>query len=138
MVIAIIAIVAAVAAPRFGQAAARYHIDLAARRIAMDLALAARQARNAGTTRTVTFSAAGTQYTISDLAGFESSGQPYLVDLQAEPYRCRIDSADFGGDRLVRFDAFGRADSGGQVALKAGDYTRTVTLDAVSGKATIQ
>ena len=138
MVIAIMCIVAAIAVPRYAQAAARYHIDVAARRIVQDLTLASRQARNAGASRTVTFNATGTQYTISDLAGLDKAAQGYRVDLLAEPYCSRIDSADFGGDRAVIFNGFGQADSGGQVVLKSGDLTRTITLDAASGKASVQ
>lgn len=138
MVIAIMGIVAAVAAPRYAQATARYRINVAARRISQDLALASRQARNAGASRTVTFTAAGTQYTISDLAGLVRASQSYRVDLLAEPYCSRIDSVDFGGDRVVVFNGYGVADSGGQIVLKSGALTRTITFDAASGKATVQ
>ena len=138
MVVAIMAIVAAIAAPRYGQAAARYRIDVAARRIAQDLSLASRQARNAGASRTVAFNAAGTQYTISNLSGLDKAAQGYRVDLLAEPYCSRVDSADFGGDGTVVFNGFGQADSGGQVVLKSGNLTRTITLDAASGKASVR
>ena len=138
MVVAIMAIVAAIAAPRYGQAAARYRIDVAARRIVQDLALASRQARNAGASRTVTFSVTGNQYTISNLAGLDKAAQGYQVDLVGEPYCSRVDSANFGGDRTVVFNGYGQADSGGQVVLKSGGLTRTITLDAASGKASVQ
>ena len=138
LVIAIIAIVAALAAPRFARSAARYHIDLAARRIVQDLSLASRQARNAGATRTMVFDGQQEQYSISDIAGLGRREQPYRVNLQAEPYGCGIDSVNFGGNETLTFDAFGRADSGGQVVLKVGDFTRTITFDADSGKASVQ
>ena len=138
MVVAIMAIVAAIAVPRYGQAAARYRIDVAARRIVQDLSLASRQARNAGAPRTVAFNAAGTQYTISGLAALDKAAQGYQVDLLAEPYCSRVDSANFGGDGTVVFNGYGQADSGGQVVLKSGSMTRTITLDAASGKASVQ
>jgi len=138
MVLAIMGIVAAVAAPRFGQAAARYRADVAARRIAKDLALASRDARNAGASRTLAFDSSGGAYTISGLAGLQKSAQPYRVDLSAEPYRTRADSVDFGGDGEVTFNGYGVADSSGRVVLKSGDITRTVTFDAASGRAGIQ
>ncbi len=138
MVIAIMSIVAAIAVPRYGQAAARYRVAVAARRIAKDLALASRHARNAGASRTLTFHSAGGEYTISGLAGLEKSAHPYRVDLSAEPYRTRVDSVDFGGDGEVTFNGYGVADSSGQVVLKSGDITRTITFDADSGRATVQ
>ncbi len=138
MVIAIMGIVAAIAVPRYGQASARYRIDVAARRIVQDLALASRQARNAGASRTLAFNAAASQYTISNLSGLDRAAQSYQVNLLAEPYCSRVDSANFGGDVTIIFNGFGQADSGGQVVLKSGNLTRTITLDAVSGKATVQ
>jgi len=138
IVVAIMSIVAAIAVPRYGQAAARYRIDVAARRIAQDLWLASRQARNAGAPRTVAFNIAASQYTISNLAGLDRAAQSYRVDLLAEPYCSRVDSADFGGDVTVVFNGYGQADSGGQVVLRSGGFTRTITLDAASGKARVQ
>ena len=138
MVVAIMGIVAAIAAPRYAHSIARYHIDVAAKRIVNDLALASRLARNAGAERTLSFNDDGTQYTISDLAGLEKSAEPYRVDLQAEPYCTRAESVNFGGKSSVTFDAFGQADSGGEIVLTSGDFTRTITLDANSGRATVQ
>jgi len=138
MVLAIMGIVAAIAAPRYGQATARYRTDVAARRIAKDLALASRCARNAGASRTLAFDSSGGEYTISGLAGLEKSAQSYRVDLSAEPYCTHVDSVDFGGDGKVTFNGYGVADSSGQVVLKSGDITRTITFDAASGRATVQ
>jgi len=138
MVVAIMSIVAAIAAPRYARAAARYRIDVAANRIIHDFALASQQARNAGASRTVAFNVAASQYTISNLAGLDRAAQSYRVDLLAEPYCSRVDLADFGGDAAAVFNGYGQADSGGQVVLKSGVFTRTITLDANSGKATFQ
>ena len=45
---------------------------------------------------------------------------------------------DRDGDGTVVFNGFGQADSGGQVVLKSGNLTRTITLDAASGKASVR
>lgn len=137
-VLAIVAIIAAVAAPRFGRAAARYHVDVAARRVVQDFAYASRQARNAASGRTVAFNVGAGRYTVSGVAGLVRAADVYTVELGAEPYRSTVDSADFGGSLSVTFDAYGQPDSGGKVVLTAGEFTRTITLDANSGKATIE
>lgn len=138
MVLAIMGIVAAIAAPRFGQASARYRIDVSARRICKDLALASRAARNAGASRTLQFDESGNGYTISSIAGLQKHSDTYRVDLSLEPYRSRADSIDFGGGRKIIFNGYGQADSGGTVVLKAGDITRTITFDQASGRASVQ
>jgi len=142
MVLAIMGIMAAIAAPRFGQASARYRADVAARRICKDLGLASRAARNAGASRTFKFERSGGAYTgaytISSLAGLVKSSDTYRVDLSADPYRSQVDSVNFGGSRKVMFNGYGQAGSSGTIVLKSGDLTRTVTFDATSGKASIQ
>ncbi len=142
MVIAIMGIVAAVAAPRFGRASARYRADVAARRVCKDLALASRAARNAGASRTLKFERSGGAYTgaytISALAGLEKRSDTYRVDLSAEPYRSQADSVNFGGARKVIFNGYGLAGSSGMIVLKSGDITRTITFDATSGRASSQ
>ena len=138
MVLAIMGIVAAIAAPRFGQASARYRADVAARRICKDLAMASRAARNAGASRTLKFESSGAAYTISSLAGLEKHSDTYRVDLSAEPYRTRADSVDFGGDGQVTFNGYGQADSGGTVVLKSAEITRTITFDQAGGRASVQ
>jgi len=130
MVLAIMGIVAAIAAPRFGQASARYRADVAARRICKDLDLASRAARNAGASRTLKFEKSGDAYTISSIAGLQKSSDTYRVDLSSEPYRGRADQVTFNG--------YGQADSSGTVVLKCGDITRTITFDQAGGKASVQ
>ena len=138
MVVAIIGVLAAIAAPRYGRAIARYRADMAARRIAADLALAGRAARTAGASKTVSFSVAGAEYTIPGLPSLRDSTADYRVVLSDSPYQAAVVSADFGGDADVAFDGYGTPDSGGSISIQVGEYTKTVVLDAGSGKATIQ
>jgi prepilin-type N-terminal cleavage/methylation domain-containing protein len=138
LVVAIFAILAAIAAPRYGRAAARYRAEVAARRIAADVALARKSARSAGAERTVTFSVDCDEYSIAGLAGLRDSSTDYRVDLTAGPYEARILVADFGGDAKLVFDGYGTPDSGGHVRVQVGEAVRTVVFDANSCEATIQ
>jgi prepilin-type N-terminal cleavage/methylation domain-containing protein len=138
MVVAILAVAAAIAAPRYAQATARYRCRVAARRIAEDLALASRSARTAGAARTVTFSSAGGAYTIAGLPDFRNPAADYRVDLAGEPYCARLLSARFaGGGPVVVFDGYGTADSDGTVDVQVGGAACTVVFSAVTGKASV-
>jgi prepilin-type N-terminal cleavage/methylation domain-containing protein len=138
MVVAILVVAAAIAAPRYAQATARYQARVAARRIAEDLALAARSARTAGAARTVTFSAPGSVYTIAGLPDLRNPATDYRVDLSVDPYRAKVSSASFAaGGPVVVFDGYGTADSDGTIAVQVGTAACTVVFSAVTGKATV-
>ena len=138
MVVAILAIVTAIAVPRFGRATARYRADVAARRIANDLNLARKSARTAGADRTVTFSSRDHEYSIAGLPSLDDPTADYRVELSGEPYLARIVSIDFGGKKTLTFDAYGQADKSGTVRVQVGETIKTVTLDANSCEATVQ
>jgi prepilin-type N-terminal cleavage/methylation domain-containing protein len=137
-VLLVLAIVGAMAAPRFAEASGRQRVDAAARRIAADLALARRQARTAGAAQSVTFTPALNDYELAALQSLENSKDPYIVELDRAPYDATLYSADFGGKVEVTFDGYGVPDSGGTVEVRVGPFSRTVTLDIDSGEASIE
>jgi prepilin-type N-terminal cleavage/methylation domain-containing protein len=138
LVVAILVVLAAIAAPRYARATCGYRAEAAARRIVADLALARRSARNAGARRTVSFSTESHEYAIAGLPGLNDPAQGYRVVLADRPYEARVVSADFGGDAELVFDGYGAADSDGQVVLQVGDVRKTVIFTAASGRGTIQ
>lgn len=138
MAIAVIAIVAAIATPRYANALTRYRAEAAARRVAADLELARQTAKSTSSSRTVAFNPAQHSYVIPDVREFDSAGTTYRVQLQDPPYQAQIVSVDFGGDAVLTFDGFGIPDSGGFVILQAGDYQYTVVVDPETGAAEVQ
>jgi Tfp pilus assembly protein FimT len=130
LVIVTIGIVAAMAAPRYARALSNYRARTAAQRVAADLAAAAAEACASSSTRAVRFDVAAGTYRVG------AAGE--VVRLAAEPYGAALVSANFGGDDAVVFDGYGAPDSGGTVVVRSGDFTRTVTLDAATGRATVQ
>jgi prepilin-type N-terminal cleavage/methylation domain-containing protein len=138
LVLAMIGVVAAIAAPRFARANNGYRADLAARRIVADLAYAARKARAASKPYTVTFNTAAASYQLVNVSDIDRSTQPYVVKLAAEPYGVRMTSASFGGAPQATFDGYGMPTSAGTVVVRAGDAVRTVTLDAITGRVVVQ
>jgi type II secretion system protein H len=138
LVLAILGIMAAVAVPRYATAASRYRCDAAARRIAADFALAQSQARTTSKGQSITFNLAASSYRMAGMASLNRTSGDYTVDLTDNPYCATLVSADFGGAPTVTFDAYGGPSSGGKVIVQAGSVQKTVTLNAYTGRVTVQ
>lgn len=138
LVAAIIMVVAAIAAPRFGTASGRYQADLAARRIVADLDLARSHAKASSATCTVGFDVATETYTLEGVASLDGGASHYTVDLTLGPYDAGLVWVDFGGNVKVAFDGWGLPNAGGTVVVAAGGQQRTIVLNAETGEATVQ
>ncbi len=138
IVVAILALLSAMAVPRFANSLAKQRARSAGHRVAGDLAYAKRQARIRGQACTVEFDPAASRYVLRQIQGIDHKGLEYTVSLSDPPYRARFISVDFGGDALIRFDGFGTPDSGGAVLVEAGTQLCTVTLDAGTGECTVE
>ena len=138
LVMAIIAVLFSVAAPRYHGALSRYHADAAARRVVADLHAARSAARQTSHSHTVAFDSDADQisYTLPSLDQRQSEVQ--VTHLAADPYMAAIVSADFSGMAQVTFDGFGMPSSGGTVVIASGGQTRSIVLEPTSGKAAIQ
>jgi prepilin-type N-terminal cleavage/methylation domain-containing protein len=138
MVIALIGIMAAIALPRYGTSLSRYRAELAAKRIAADLALVQHRARVAGTSRTAIFHVASSTYRLNAIADFKKPGAEYTVNLTQSPYVANLVAVNFGGDSSIAFNGHGLPDSGGTVTVISGTIQRLITIDPITGGATIQ
>jgi len=136
IVVLIIGILTASAAPRMAGAIRTSRLDAACRRITADLAWARQSAINKSTAQTVQFTPASGSYTLALAADLDRPAAAYVVTLTSAPYSCTLVSATLGADTNVVFDRFGRPDSGGTIVVGAGSSTKTVTLDANTGLAT--
>jgi type II secretory pathway pseudopilin PulG len=140
----IIGIVSAGAVSRWGVSVQRYRADAAARRIAQDIQLTQASARKSGTNQTIAFDPDAEAYRVSGQLNLERRTGTYGVILTEEPYECVITSAAFNSngtsdaeDQSLVFDRFGRPDSGGSVVINAGGFSRTITVNAVTGQVTL-
>jgi prepilin-type N-terminal cleavage/methylation domain-containing protein len=131
-VITITAIMAAIAAVKFGAATSRYRVDRAARQIAMDLATARTEACTTSRSRSVAFDASTDQYTISSTGGPLSNT---TVHLSNTGYTVDLTSASFNSGSTVTFNGYGSPSAGGTVTIRSGPYEKIITLDASSAKA---
>ena len=137
LVSAIIMIFAALAAPRYGRAAARYQLDLAARRVASDLRLAQSYAKTTSSSRTVCFYPATERYQLQNVPAPDGAAGDYVVVLSAEPYRVDLVSAGFSESSLITFNGWGLPLAGGTVILSANAQQKTIAVDGVTGQVSI-
>ncbi len=133
----IIASVAAIAMPRYGQALARFEAAAAARRVVAEVDRARQHARASSRQVILTFDTNADTLTNAGLPDPDRPGQPYRVELNAAPYRADLTGATFGGGVALAFDGYGVPEKTGSVTLTRGDITRTVLIDG-AGKAVVE
>jgi prepilin-type N-terminal cleavage/methylation domain-containing protein len=136
VVIFIMSILTAIAAPAFYDSLLFYRVESAARRVKADLELVRQTAKLTSATQSATFG--GAAYTTSaGVAAFDRPAESYAVNLAAAPYHLTNVAADFEGDDTIAFDGYGTPSASGTVVLTAPNHQCTVTLDADTGEITI-
>jgi type IV fimbrial biogenesis protein FimT len=130
VVMLIMGILAAVAAPRYSHALASYRVNAAANRVAADLRMVRQYARKSSIVQTLQFDAVSDAYLAASMPDLDRPGNAYAVNLGTSEYLTDVVAATFGGGATVQFDIFGRPDQTGGVVLQSGSRTRTVTIDA--------
>ena len=135
IVLLIIGILTAVAAPAFFDSLLFHRVESAARRVKSDLELARTQARLTSATQSVTFT--NSKYAISNTASLDKPNAIYTIDLTKQPYSLDSATADFSSAQTVSFDGYGTPSSGGTVVLAAKSHKCTITLNGTTGDVTI-
>ncbi len=134
---AILAVMTAVALPRYAGAHARYRAEMAARRIMADLELARNRALAASASQPVVFSVDGDEYTLPGVADLRHPASDYHVIISDPPYRAELVAVDAGGDECVIFNGFGVPDSGLKVVLRVRNITKIVMVGQHTGEVRI-
>jgi prepilin-type N-terminal cleavage/methylation domain-containing protein len=141
IVVSAIAVLSLIAIPRYANSMNRYRVDLAAKRVVADFALARSAARASGTGQVVDFSTPANGYTLTGLESPDTHSGSYVVKLSEEPFKVTVTSASFGSPMgtSLRFTRFGTPETaGGSVVVGLGGYTRTIVVDSVTGRAEVQ
>jgi prepilin-type N-terminal cleavage/methylation domain-containing protein len=135
IVLLVMSILTAVAAPTFFDSLLFHRVESAARRVKADLQLARTQARLTSATQSVTF--VNSVYTLSNTKSLDKPSAIYSVDLTKQPYSLNSATANFSNLATVSFDGYGTPTSGGTVVLVAKSHSCTVTLNGTTGDVTI-
>ncbi len=136
VVVLIMGIVAAAAAPTFYGSLAYHRVESAARRVKADLQRLRQTARLTSSSQTITFHD-DAAYTMSeDVVDPDHPDEAYAVDLTETPYEVDALTIDFDGDTTIAFDGYGTPSQGGSIVVSGADYACTVSLDATTGRVT--
>lgn len=138
MVLAILAVLAVISAPRFADAMTSYRVQAAARRIAADIRAARIRAETENTTQEIVFNIATDSYELPGMADLDHSLNTYQVNLANKPYKAVLVIANFGGDQTVKFNGFGVPDSGGTIEVSIGSVQKTISLNPDTGNTVLQ
>jgi prepilin-type N-terminal cleavage/methylation domain-containing protein len=135
IVLLVMGILTAVAAPKFFDSLLFHRVESAARRVKADLELARTQARVTSAAQSITF--VNSVYTLSNTKSLDKPGTIYSVDLTKGPYSLDSATANFNNLATVSFDGYGTPTSGGTVVVTAKSHSCTVTLNGTTGDVTI-
>ncbi|MHC4218112.1 MAG: GspH/FimT family pseudopilin [Planctomycetota bacterium] len=138
MILAIVATLAAIAAPRYAAALTNYRAEGAGRRLVADLELARATAQMQSARVTVYFDVANDRYDIPGVSSLHDPETDVGVDLSREPYRADLVAASFGANDYASFDGYGIPDSGGVIVVSCGTTMMTISLDLETGLASVQ
>ena len=155
VVLLVIGIMAAVAMPRFSRMTSRFHVEAAARRIVADLNQVRARAITVGssTGEHVSFYPATDRYRMVGDPDPDHPNNEYWVEFAKTSYPVDLVSATFtntqGVTSLVgvKYDLHGLPESGsataaplasGAIVVASGSQQRTVVIDPVTGKASVQ
>ena len=137
VVVALITILAGIAVPRYGQFLGRRQIDSAATRIMADIRLTQQYARNRSQSQTIRFQPTQEKYLLLGMLDINDGAKVQAIPLNEPPFEVNIVSANLGGDGDLVFDGFGRPDSGGSITIANGGFQAVITVDALTGEATV-
>ena len=131
IVLLVMALLAAVAAPSYFRTINHQHVTAGATRLKADLELARHQAMQISSVVTVAFDVGDSSYQMPPMNGLAGGvAAKSVVNLNDEPYHCEMLTAVFGGKPWVSFDRFGMPHSVGAVRLLAGSHERSVSVNS--------
>jgi Tfp pilus assembly protein FimT len=141
----IFGIFAAIAIPKYADSQLRYRTEVTANRIAQDLSLAQSRARLTNANCSLSISIASDSYTVSGLKSLDKPSENYVVSLGQAPFQCDVQflateaspTASLS-NLAIQFNRFGMPDQGGIITVGCGGYSKTITLESISGRVKIQ
>lgn len=128
LVLATIATLTAIVAPRYATASQSAALDAAARRVVAELEAIRERARASSSVATVQVSTLTSSIRVSGIPTERMLGAASGLILADPPYGVEVSSVSFGGGSTFTFDARGEPNTRGSITLRRGDATRTVSV----------
>lgn len=136
IVIVTMAILAGLAIPSFSNTLSERRAYAAAERLRADLQWARQHAISTSTPQPVMFSPGG--YVLQGMRNLDNTSDEYKVDLSGDAHQVRLVSAELGGDKWLIFDIYGNADSAAEIVIAAGEFTKTITVQEITGAVSVR
>ncbi len=138
LVMAILAVLGAIALPRFGRSVGRQRLAGAAARVAADVRWARSRAVLRSTSVGIVFPAAGQALSYQMVGSPDlDRGMPVGGTSTVSAPGVVVSACDFGGSTSINFDGYGVPDSGGSITLRMGEFASTISVDAQTGAPTV-
>ncbi len=137
IVVAVVGILAAVAAPRFSQAADRYRAQSALQRLDSDLQLAMTTARARGQTILFNLDSETSSYSFKNLPNPHTGEGNTTINLGAQPFRTPVVGSVMPLSGTISILPTGLADESFAVTVVSGATIRTLTFDSRTARSTI-
>ena len=137
IVVAVVGILAAVAAPRFSQASDRYRAQSALLRLDSDLQLAMTSARARGESILFTLDAETSTYSFKNLPNPHTGEANTTINLGAQPFRTPIVGSVMPLSGSISILPTGLPDESFAITVVSGSTIRTLTFDARTARSTI-
>ena len=131
IVLLIVAIMAAVAAPKYSQSLASFRLKAITQRIAGDIRHARRLAQQNSAPQTIVFDVPTNSYSLVGVTHTDHRSQTYQFFLASTEYECELVSANFNGSALLTFNVYGRPANTGSLVVRCGAISQTLTVDEV-------
>ena len=140
----VMGILAAAGIPKFASVVSRLRCEAVAKRVASDLNYARRVAIQSSRTATVTFRNTPAGYDMTGVLNPANSASQYSVNLSEVDSTVALATFSFDGSPALSFNTYGRPLSGtagmvsGNVAVRSGESTFTIVINATTGEAIVQ
>jgi prepilin-type N-terminal cleavage/methylation domain-containing protein len=129
IVVLIISILSAVAAPRYLNALENTRVDAIVKRVVADMQIAKRRAQLTSKNQTVTFLVSENRYEIVGMNDLDHPNQSYGYRLGANDGKAKLISANFGGSSDLGFDIYGRPANTGTIVIDISGSNHTITIE---------
>src|SRR5205085_2969391 len=103
IVLLIMSILTAVAAPKFFDSLLFHRVESAARRVKTDLELAQTQARLTSASQSIAFTNSSSTYTLTGTKALDNPNAAYTVGLTKQPFSLDSATANFSGLTTITF-----------------------------------
>lgn len=134
----VIGIAAGVAVPKISTAVMSTRLDTGVAQMRADIKAARQHAISSGTTQQIQVLTGTNEYKLINMPDINHPGTTgYVVDFDELQGSLTITNVNYEGTDNVTFDIYGKPNRGGSVTLQSGSFTKTITIDATTGKTTV-